>query len=54
MDDSDQDDGFGLHFAEDSRKDEGSGHADAPGDLFGGPLVSLPVKILPRSKDPVQ
>lgn len=50
MDDSDQDDGFGLHFADDSRKDEGSGRAT--GDVFGGPLVSLPVKILPSSNDP--
>jgi len=51
MDDSDQDDGFGLHFTGDSRKDEGS--AQAASDVFGGPLVSFPVKILPRSKDPV-
>lgn len=54
MDDSDQEEGrFGLRFANDTRRAEGSS-GQASGGPFGGPLVSLPVRIIPRSNDPVQ
>ncbi|XP_020247558.1 autophagy-related protein 9 isoform X2 [Asparagus officinalis] len=52
MDDDDgldhDDDGFDLHFADDIERNVGGSSG------FGNPLVSLPVKILPRSNDPVQ
>ncbi|KAJ6844662.1 autophagy-related protein 9 isoform X2 [Iris pallida] len=53
MNDSyEEEDEFGLHFADDYRKGEGSGMSAS--DRSGGALMSLPVKIIPRSNDPVQ
>ncbi|KAJ6844910.1 autophagy-related protein 9 isoform X2 [Iris pallida] len=43
---------FGLHFADESRKGVSSGMSAS--DRSGGALMSLPVKIIPRSNDPVQ
>lgn len=51
LDDSDRDEGFDLHFADDEGENNESKRQAA--DVFGGPLVNLPVRIIPRSNDPV-
>lgn len=51
IEDSDQEEEFGLHFADTPERNEGS--SGRVSDIYGGPLVSLPVRIIPRSNDPV-
>nr|XP_010918784.1 autophagy-related protein 9 isoform X1 [Elaeis guineensis] len=51
MDDSDKDEGLDLHFVDDTGKNRDSNHQVT--NVFGGPLLSLPVRIIPRSNDPV-
>lgn len=51
LDDSDKDEGFDLHFVDDAGKNGDSNHQIT--NVFGSPLSSLPVRIIPRSNDPV-
>ncbi|KAK8951314.1 hypothetical protein KSP39_PZI004764 [Platanthera zijinensis] len=55
VDDSgdDNDEDFGLHFA-DERKIGRSGGGSVSDDVHGNYLVNLPVRIIPRSNDPVE
>ncbi|KAJ4779778.1 Autophagy-related protein 9 [Rhynchospora pubera] len=48
-----EDEGLDLAFTDDAtRKGDGSSHRSV-GDISGGQQVSLPVRIIPRSNDPV-
>ncbi|XP_073009610.1 autophagy-related protein 9 isoform X2 [Typha latifolia] len=52
MDDSDKDEGLSLHFADEPRRNEEPSDRRIS-DIYGDPLVSLPVRIIPRSNDPI-
>ncbi|KAJ3678624.1 hypothetical protein LUZ60_002427 [Juncus effusus] len=45
--------GLGLHFTDDDGTRRSGSTRDSIGDAIGTPLVSLPVRIIPSSSDPV-
>ncbi|PKA47781.1 hypothetical protein AXF42_Ash021111 [Apostasia shenzhenica] len=53
MDESDTDEGLGLHFADEPKVERPHNHLPTS-DIFGSPLANLPVRIIPRSNDPVE